>query len=94
MGETIELDVSVVRTGPELHALIATTLGFPDYYGCNWDAFWDCIRDPEQSRMPAVLRVRGLTALERRLPRDAALLRNCLGDLGSERSDCLVEWGA
>ncbi len=20
------------------------TLGFPDYYGCNWSAFWDSLR--------------------------------------------------
>ena len=29
----------------EIHAIIWKSLEFPDYYGCNWDAFWDCLTD-------------------------------------------------
>ena len=29
----------------EMHYAIATDLDFPEYYGCNWDAFWDCLTD-------------------------------------------------
>ena len=29
----------------EMHAVIKESLDFPDYYGCNWDACWDCLRD-------------------------------------------------
>ncbi|MBS6457065.1 MAG: barstar family protein [Firmicutes bacterium] len=25
-----------------LHRRIRKTFGFPDYYGENWDAMWDC----------------------------------------------------
>jgi len=67
-------------------------LRFPGYYGRNWDAFWDCITDPDQSTMPDVLRVNGWERLAKRLPRDAALMRECLADLPSKRSDCRVEW--
>ena len=28
-----------------MHFIIRDALDFPDYYGCNWDAFWDCITD-------------------------------------------------
>jgi ribonuclease inhibitor len=91
MVQTVDLDVSGLRSGPELHELLATKLGFPGYYGRNWDAFWDCITDPDQSRMPSVLRVRGWAALAQRLPRDAKLMRECLLDLPSKRSDCAVE---
>jgi len=94
VGGTIDLDLASIRTGAELHALLATMLGFPAYYGCNWDSFWDCITDPAQSRLPDVLRVRGWSGLAQCLPRDAKLMRECLVDLASKRSDCTVEWGA
>ena len=29
----------------ELLTLLARQLGFPDYFGCNWDALDDCLRD-------------------------------------------------
>ena len=89
-----ELDLSAAGSSQELHGLLADTLRFPSYYGRNWDAFWDCIRDPEQSVMPAVLRVRGWESLLRRLPRDAQLFRRCLDDLAAERDDVRVEWDA
>ena len=28
-----------------LHERIRKTFGFPAYYGRNWDAMWDCLRD-------------------------------------------------
>ena len=27
----------------EMHHIIRQALDWPDYYGCNWDAFWDCL---------------------------------------------------
>ena len=27
----------------EVHARIKRTFGFPEYYGENWDAMWDCM---------------------------------------------------
>ena len=29
----------------EIHKVIKESLNFPDYYGCNWSAFWDCLTD-------------------------------------------------
>jgi ribonuclease inhibitor len=91
---TVVIDVSSVRTSGALHDLLSDRLGFPGWYGRNWDAFWDCIRDPELSVMPLVLRIHGYEALLAQLPRDAQLLRGCLEDLPGERSDVRVEWGA
>lgn len=88
----VDLDVSKIVTAEALHVLLESSLGFPGYYGRNWDAFWDCISDPEQSTMPDVLRVTGWERLVELLPRDAALMRECLADLPSKRADCRVEW--
>jgi RNAse (barnase) inhibitor barstar len=87
------INVSLVRTTEDLHELLSDRLGFPDYYGRNWDAFWDCIRDPMQSVMPPVLLIYGFDDLLAKLPRDARIFRRCLEDLHLEREDVRVQWG-
>ena len=88
----IELELAAVESEHELHTILAERLGFPDYYGRNWDAFWDCIGDLEHSSTPMVLRVKGWDQLHRRLPNDANLLKACLRDLAAVRPDIAVEW--
>ncbi len=39
------LDFRGVEYYLEMHKIIQKSLDFPDYYGCNWDAFWDCLTD-------------------------------------------------
>ena len=39
------IDFSNMKTHWEIHKIIKEGLDFPDYYGCNWDAFWDCLTD-------------------------------------------------
>ena len=39
------IDFRDVQNYAEVHLIIREALGFPDYYGCNWDAFWDCLTD-------------------------------------------------
>ncbi len=81
------LDVSEVATSRQLHETLAEQLGFPDYYGHNWDAFWDVLHDVE---MPRHLVFSGWGALKERLPRDAALLRECLDDFCARSPGALL----
>lgn len=37
------IDFSSVKTYDELHDLLKEKFGFPEYYGKNLDALWDCI---------------------------------------------------
>ena len=39
------VDFTNVKYYLEMHAVIEKSLEFPDYYGCNWSAFWDCLTD-------------------------------------------------
>jgi hypothetical protein len=39
------LDPREARTAPELFDGIATSCGFPDYFGRNWNALKDCLLD-------------------------------------------------
>lgn len=29
----------------DIHKIIQKSLHFPENYGCNWSAFWDCLTD-------------------------------------------------
>ncbi len=37
----IELDLTGCKYWSELHERIRKAFGFPEWYGKNWDAFWD-----------------------------------------------------
>lgn len=39
------IDFTNVQHFMEMHFVIRDSLDFPDYYGCNFDAFWDCLTD-------------------------------------------------
>jgi len=78
----MNIDLTKVSSAEELHSILRDTLGFPAWYGCNWDAFWDAITGLVQ--MPAYLRFSGWESFSIRLPRDAKLLQECLADLKIE----------
>ena len=40
---TATLDLTGCDSWQELHRRIKVALQFPDYYGGNWDAFWDSL---------------------------------------------------
>lgn len=39
------VDFTNVKNYFDMHFIIRDSLDFPDYYGCNWSAFWDCLTD-------------------------------------------------
>ncbi len=41
----IEIDGSAVFTSPDLHKALAEALSFPEYYGNNLDALYDCLTE-------------------------------------------------
>ena len=75
------LDLTTVRSPDELHDLLASFFGFPDYYGRNWDAFDECLADFAPA---CVVTIRGFQHLLSVLPRDAGLLKECLDRASAE----------
>ena len=77
MNHVLDIDFSGVDSQPQLHALLKTVFGFPDFYGANFHALVDCwssLRSPEDGMSNFVLydpsdtvtlRSRGLTRLDR-----------------------------
>ena len=39
------IDCAVIATRQEFHRIMAQTLGFPEWYGNNLDALYDCLGD-------------------------------------------------
>lgn len=76
--EQVDVDLAGIATSAKLHSRLASTFGFPDHYGRNWDAFDECIA--ECGPTSGTLKIRGWDELKIRLPRDAKLLRSCLDD--------------
>ncbi len=38
-----KLDFSEIKTAAGMHQVIARVCGFPEHYGANLDALWDCL---------------------------------------------------
>lgn len=67
------IDLGNINTVQELHLKFKTELGFPDFYGMNWDAFWDAITGLVE--MPEELILINFEQLEDMLPSDAEILK-------------------
>ena len=72
----MRVDLSEVSTNKELHEVLAQALKFPDFYGYNWDAFWDAITGLVE--MPKQLTFLGWNKAQERLPKDTATLLELL----------------
>ncbi len=46
----IQLDCSGITTAAQLHSALAQSLDFPDYYGNNLDALFDCLTENRADR--------------------------------------------
>ena len=58
------IDFTDVQYYIEMHLIIREALDFPDYYGCNLDAFWDCITDMMGDSMH--IEILGFDVIERK----------------------------
>ncbi|PDZ72505.1 barnase inhibitor [Bacillus pseudomycoides] len=78
----ISIDVSNIKKAEELHLLLKEKLEFPDFYGENWNAFWDAITGLVE--LPDKLELIGWTILQKKLPYDATLMKECLIDYNKQ----------
>ncbi|WP_392750206.1 barstar family protein [Streptomyces sp. LN590] len=87
----ITIDVGSVEDERQLHELLARELGFPSFYGRNWDAFWDAVTG--LAEIPGRLRLVGWAHLSESVPRGAAMLAYQLDQYRCEyRPDLKVEF--
>ena len=62
--ELYTIDFTNVQHYLEMHFVIRNALDWPDYYGCNWDAFWDCLTN--MVGRPVHIEIIGLDVIERK----------------------------
>ena len=85
-AEKIVLDVSDIGTFVELQSYLQKELGFPDFYGMNWDAFWDAITGLVE--LPEVLVLVGWESQIQTLLEEANVLRDLLERYNREYPMC------
>ena len=77
--ELYTLDFSKVNYINEVHQIIKDELDFPDHYGMNWSAFWDCLTDMVGD--PIHIEIVGMETVQRKFPRHAQIMLETLKDL-------------
>lgn len=77
-----EIELGDIESIAQLHMRLMEKLNFPDWYGRNWDAFWDAITALVD--MPLILRLKNWSEFERRFPRDAKLMNDCLQGMAQQ----------
>ena len=77
------IDFTNVNYYLEMHAVIWKALDFPDYYGRNWSAFWDCLNDMYGD--PIHIEIIGIEVIERKFG-DA--VEKMIGILKKAKYDC------
>lgn len=70
----IRIDLINVTSTLDLHSILRDSLGFPGWYGCNWDAFRDAITGLVQ--LPEKLQIIGWDSLSLRFLQDAELMQS------------------
>ena len=53
--KTITLDLTDCKYLGELHERIRVAFDFPEWYGANWDAFWDLLRSECDANEVAII---------------------------------------
>jgi RNAse (barnase) inhibitor barstar len=77
--DLVVLNLSGVATAEELQVLLRDALGFPGWYGRNWNAFWDAIT--ALAEMPRRLQLIDWEGLTERLPKDACIMKQCFDEM-------------
>lgn len=80
--QIVTIDLGGVQNQEELHGCLAEALGFPDWYGRNWDAFWDAITGLVD--MLEVLGLHGWPAFAASMPKESKQLMELLGEMNEK----------
>lgn len=86
--ELYTIDFSKVQYYLEMHEIIKAELDFPDYYGRNFDALWDCLTD--MVGRPLHIEIIGLEVIERKFGDKARQLCNVFKELKHYNNDKYV----
>jgi ribonuclease inhibitor len=87
MMKTCILDGEQISNRKELHEILAGTLDFPEWYGKNLDALYDCLTEEQEE---VQIEIRHMEELERRLGSYTVGLRKVLTE--ASRENPRISW--
>ncbi len=73
------VDFTGSKSLQDIHIRFKQVFDFPDYYGENWSAFWDCITDMIGD--PMYIEVYGLADLQKLSEKHANIFKKCMENL-------------
>lgn len=79
--DPVLLNLTGCKDWGTLHQRIHEAFGFPDYYGENWDAMWDCLTDVFLPPVQRRIVVEGFAAMPQEPREYAAPMREIFSDL-------------
>ena len=84
--EKYTLDFSKIEHWGDFHKIIKESFDFPDYYGMNWYALWDCLTDMVDD--PVHIELIGFERIQNQMPSQAKILLRILKDFKHLDHDC------
>ena len=83
----IILDFTKNRTLWDIHIMLQERFGLPDYYGKNWDALWDSMRDAFGDKHTYVVELHGFYSLPKDLQEKCKIMLEVFDDVVEEVPD-------
>jgi ribonuclease inhibitor len=80
---SVAIDLSGINTKVAIHQAFKQQLGFPDWYGPSWDAFWDAIIAVVE--MPDEVMLLNWQEFAQACPKDMQILRQIISDYHAEK---------
>jgi len=78
------IDLSVIRSVPQLHTVLQEQLNFPSFYGRNWEALRENLA--EMSGMPSRLTLTGYPHFATMFPEEHRILLRIVDDYNTRFS--------
>lgn len=77
----MEIDLQEINSIHQLHQVFKDRLQLPDFYGMNWDAFWDAVTG--LAELPEQLSLLHWNGFVRKFPDDSKILLRLIRDYNS-----------
>lgn len=81
-NEIVQLNLNDIESGRDFQMLLKNKMNFPDFYGLNWDAFWDAITG--LGKLPRVIEITGWERMTNKLPNDAQMFNKLLDEYNEQ----------
>jgi ribonuclease inhibitor len=80
---SVTINLSGIESKVAIHEAFKQQLGFPNWYGPSWDAFWDAII--AVVKMPDEVILRNWQDFAQACPKDMLILRQVIADYQVEK---------